>query len=239
MFAIGDIHGHLRPLQQLLEALSINAKDQLVFLGDYIDKGPQSYQVLECLIQFKKTHPHTVFLRGNHEQWLLNWLYSRDDTFLYLGGRQTLQSYFREAKRECPDEAPSPREFLDVLPSSHLSFLDHTRLFYEHLSAVFVHGGLNPQRRELKSQSPFDLLMAHRDFFKAREYPKPVVVGHSSTEIFGCTRPVILPSGIIMVDTSCDRTGRLSAVEITSRQFCQVDAKGHVLRGDLATSSQR
>ena len=93
LIAIGDLHGYVGGLKSLLELIEPRKEDQLVFLGDYIDRGPDSFGVIETLLTLKQQYPNTVFLRGNHEQWLLNWLFSNDDTFLYLGGRQTKLSY--------------------------------------------------------------------------------------------------------------------------------------------------
>jgi len=213
LIAIGDLHGFLAGLNRLLEILNPCAADQLVFLGDYIDRGPDSYGVIERLLALREQYPNTIFLRGNHDQWLLNWLFGDDDTFLYLGGRQTWQSYAR-AFALSPEQWPmEPKLFLERLPGPHLKFLDETRLSYERDGCIFVHAGLDPAIAELPKQNLYTLLMGHRDFFQARDFGCKVVVGHTSTQIFRRDSPVFLPSGIIMVDTSCERTGLLSAVE--------------------------
>jgi len=72
LLAIGDIHGHLNKLQSLMAQVNPTTKDQVVFLGDYVDRGPDSKGVIEYLIDFQKRFPKTVFLRGNHEQMLLD-----------------------------------------------------------------------------------------------------------------------------------------------------------------------
>ncbi|MDF1660602.1 MAG: metallophosphoesterase family protein [Planctomycetota bacterium] len=226
LLAIGDLHGHLDPLNALLDLIQPCSDDQLVFLGDYIDRGPDSFGVIDRLLQVQREFPNTIFLRGNHEQWLLNWLFSQDDTFLYLGGRQTMASYADASKALLEDDVSSPEKFLEMCPESHLRFVTETRLFYECEDCIFVHGGLDPSIKSLDRQRAHDLLLGHRDFFGAVEYPKKVVVGHTSTQIFRSLRPVLQTNGIIMVDTSYERTGLLSAVNPRSGEIFQVQVTG-------------
>lgn len=219
--AIGDIHGATFALERLLVELAPQPADRLVFLGDYIDRGPDSHGVVERLLQLEEERPDTVFLRGNHEQWLLSWLFGEDDTFLYLGGRQTWQSYARAAGVPF-EESDDPADFARLLPDDHLAFFDRTRLFYETDDAVFVHAGLDPRVEDLSGQSTFALLMGHRDFFKAPDYGRAIVVGHTATQIFRRDEPVFLPNGIVMCDTGGGYDGPLSAVEPVTGRVWQV-----------------
>lgn len=233
LLAIGDIHGQIDALNRLLDKIRLTEADQLVFLGDYIDRGPDSFAVLEKLIEIEKQFPRTVFIRGNHDQYLMNWLFSADDTFLYLGGRQTRESYYRHAEQEL-NEDDGPGAFLRLMPESHLDFLDRTRFYYELPSALFVHGGIDPAVEKVEDQSLYDLLMGHRDFFGFPRYGRKIVVGHTSTEIFRSQRPVLLPNGIVMCDTSCERTGQLSAVEL---RFGAIYQSGANVEKNCAVSS--
>jgi serine/threonine protein phosphatase 1 len=80
LLAVGDIHGHREKLSRLLELVAPTGQDQVVFLGDYIDRGPQSREVIEELLAFRQRFPQTVFLRGNHEQILLDALVEEGKT---------------------------------------------------------------------------------------------------------------------------------------------------------------
>jgi len=152
LIAIGDIHGELDKLNRLLNMVSPNAGDQLVFLGDYIDRGKQSRGVIDRLLELKARFPHTVFLRGNHEQMLLDALVevgarsgprlcevseslknladeSVIDQFLGNGGNETLRSY-------------RIRDFAAGLPKDHLDFIEATCLWWKYRNFIFVHAGL-------------------------------------------------------------------------------------------------
>ncbi len=116
-FAIGDIHGCFTALETLLDCLELQPEDRLIFLGDYIDRGPDSHRVLEKLIELS-ANPRHVFLRGNHDDWLLT---ARTETktlqsWRAVGGKQTLESYGVKS--------------IEEMPASHLGWLEKTRAFF-------------------------------------------------------------------------------------------------------------
>ncbi len=92
--AIGDIHGGLRALEQILERAKVSQDDLLIFLGDYVDGWSESAQTVSFLIELSKTH-NCIFMRGNHDDLTYQWLRdnTRNDTWLNHGGRSTLKSY--------------------------------------------------------------------------------------------------------------------------------------------------
>ena len=95
VFAVGDIHGCLDKLVPLLNMIKINpGRDLLVFIGDYIDRGDHSREVVDYLVDLKLRLPESVFLLGNHEQMFLEYIDGRNtDAFLYNGGEKTLRGY--------------------------------------------------------------------------------------------------------------------------------------------------
>jgi serine/threonine protein phosphatase 1 len=110
IFAVGDIHGCFVHLQDLLGKIPIGKNDILLFLGDYIDRGPDSYEVVETLCRLKKGSAKVICLKGNHEQMYLDYLEGKDrDLFLSNGGRQTLRSY-RKNGYEYPPREPHVRQ---------------------------------------------------------------------------------------------------------------------------------
>jgi serine/threonine protein phosphatase 1 len=154
-YAIGDIHGHALKLHQLLVQLSaagMTDEDTLVFLGDYVDRGPDTREVLDTLIHLRETHPNAVFLRGNHEQMMLDararydptWARSanadsldRDVHWFAVGGAQTLQSY-RDAGAK-PDG-----RWWSLVPESHWQFMVDSRMELITDRFHFVHAGVLP-----------------------------------------------------------------------------------------------
>ncbi len=171
-FFIGDIHGHFKELYDLFNAIKpeIGGGDVLVFLGDYIDRGPQSYEVIEFLINLQGRFG-TVFLKGNHEGMLLNYLKGEDGRGLYLmnGGEATIRSYTRHMG-----------DFR--LPPHHMDFFRGLRLFYEGDDFIAVHAGLNPEIGSPGEQDEHDLLWIREKFFRTRtSFEKTVIFGHTPT----------------------------------------------------------
>ncbi len=143
IFAIGDIHGCFNKLVSLMDKVNIDFnQDTIVFMGDYIDRGPDSFEVVEYLMHLKKKYSNIVLLKGNHEEMLLNYL-SGSDRYLYLsnGGQQTIESYM-----DRPYNIKA-----GPIPSDHLDFIKSLDLFYETEDYIFVHAGLK-KRCHLKSK---------------------------------------------------------------------------------------
>jgi len=171
IYAIGDIHGCADKLRRLIDQLAIDPKqDQLVFVGDYIDRGPDSFEVVDYLLGLKIIFPNVVFLKGNHEQMLEDYLAGPDKlTFLINGGQATLDSYLRHR--------PSPQG--PVFPLRHQVFFKGLRLFYETENYLFVHAGLKP-KVPLAQQHPGDLLWIRSQFiYSDVDFGKQVVFGHT------------------------------------------------------------
>jgi serine/threonine protein phosphatase 1 len=156
LYAVGDIHGRLDKLEALLAALPLEAGDRLVFLGDYVDRGPASSGVVERLIDLADAFPCT-FLLGNHESMFLDYLGWRDDAyfgadvFLANGGDATLASYGWTAVR-----APEPNEL--ALPPKHEKFYRSLKLHHADGAYVFVHAGLG---RTLARTGDVDWALRH------------------------------------------------------------------------------
>ena len=208
IFAIGDIHGCFDKLIALINKVDINfERDTLVFLGDYIDRGPSSYEVVDLMIKLKRNYRKIVFLKGNHEEMLLNFI-SGVDRYMYLvnGGQQTIDSYM--GKKAKADSSPFPLE--------HMDFFKSLELMYETDNFVFVHAGLK-DKVPLEKQKPEDLLWMRKNFIKSKyDFGKRVVFGHTP-----CKEPLIKPNKIGL-DTGAVFGGRLTCVELTGMKFYSV-----------------
>lgn len=169
LIAIGDIHGCLEQLIGLLHRIDPTPRDQLVFLGDYVDRGPNSSGVLAYLLELCRELPATVFLMGNHERMFLDFLDDIDSlSFLVNGGTMTLTSYRQDDKVRVPQE--------------HIDFLRGLRLLFETPEHVFVHAGLRPEI-PLDRQREEDLLWIRGEFLNhAEEFGKIVVHGHTPVD---------------------------------------------------------
>jgi len=222
VYAIGDIHGCYSLMVNLLDRIvaDVNRSDAaqattLVFLGDYIDRGPSSSDVMAGLLWIERHSPlPTVFLKGNHEQIMLDYIGDPvlHQPWLRFGGIATLRSYGVEV----PDK-PGPDidhielrdQLVDRLPSSHLDFLRRLQLFHEDERFIFVHAGIRPGV-PLRQQETEDLLWIREGFLEEqRAGRKRVVHGHTWVS----SRPEILPHRI-GVDTGAYETGVLTAAKL-------------------------
>lgn len=208
IFAIGDIHGHLDKLVALIDKISVDFEhDRLIFLGDYVDRGPNSYGVVEYLIELKKKCSRCVFLKGNHEYMLEKYLVDGDSfTYMLNGGRQTIESYLKHT--------PTASETL--IPARHRAFFDSLLMYFETEDYIFVHAGLRP-KIPLEKQSVQDMLWIRYDFIEsAYNHGKKIVFGHTPI-----SSPKIEPNKISL-DTGVAYGGRLTCVQLPEEIFFQV-----------------
>jgi serine/threonine protein phosphatase 1 len=224
LFIVGDIHGCLAELEALLAGLPLQPGDGLVFLGDYVDRGPDSRGVIERLLALaaSSTIP-TVFLRGNHEDMLLAFLGRGGhygEAFLANGGDATARSYGLRG-------GVTPDRLHAALPREHLRFLEETRLVHTAGDYVMVHAGIVPGR-PLEQQSAHDLVWI-RDEFIARPHGlgRTVVFGHTP-----CREVLVHLPYKIGIDTGCVYGGMLTALEVPSRTV-------HAVRRGAATVEHR
>jgi serine/threonine protein phosphatase 1 len=179
IYAIGDLHGCYPECERLCAFLQdsqkVTAEDQIIFIGDYIDRGAESKQVIDLMLMMKRELPKTIFLKGNHEDMLLSFLgYEGTNGFAYIhnGGAPTLKSYGI-------DEIVDGEDVRKKLPPGHIEFfrtLDNYVVLKEY---VFVHAGLHPLR-DLDDQQYEDLFWIRDEFIhNLHHFDKTVVFGHT------------------------------------------------------------
>jgi serine/threonine protein phosphatase 1 len=212
IFAIGDIHGCPDELSALLGAVGPAAGDTLCFLGDYVDRGPASREVVDLLIDLAAGPAHCVFLRGNHEDMLLDFIGRSGrfgDAFLDNGGATTLRSYGLPPRRD-PD--------LDrMLPDDHLAFFESLQLRWDAGRCLCVHAGVRPTL-PLDQQREEDLLWIREDFFgRPHSFGKVVLYGHTPRRSVE-----IAPPYRIGLDTGLVYGGCLSCLDLGDRVLWQV-----------------
>jgi serine/threonine protein phosphatase 1 len=205
IFAIGDIHGCYDQLKALVEKIPIDfSHDTLLFIGDYIDRGPHSAEVIDYLIELKQRVKVVIFLKGNHEDMLDKFL-NGDDRFTYLlnGGQQTLDSYLKKPVQ--PESFP--------IPPDHFEFFKSLRLYYETEDFIFVHAGLRP-RTPLETQSTEDLLWIRDNFISTKyDFGKRVIFGHTPLK-----KPLVEPNKI-GIDTGAVYGNALTCVQLPELVF--------------------
>jgi serine/threonine protein phosphatase 1 len=203
LLAIGDIHGCLDHLCRLLDSVEPQAGDQFVFLGDYIDRGPDSVGVIDYLLDFRQKYP-AVFLCGNHEQLMLDYLAGKDQSWLdyNIGGEITLNQYNNSSYAG--------------LPEPHLDFIKSLEFAWTWGNFIFVHAGLKPGL-PLNQQSADDLLWIRGPFIDSPyDWGKTVVFGHTPQN------EPLLTKNRIGIDTDAVRGGQLTCCDVLTRQLWSV-----------------
>lgn len=217
-YAVGDIHGCYDLLNRLIkyidndDATRGEADTRLLFLGDYIDRGPNSRAVLELMMKLDLGDDRVVFLMGNHEETLLATAdgHRRAATLLHqMGGRETLLSYGASAHDyDLADAAGIVDLVRLVIPEDHLAWLRKLRSSYAVGDYMFAHAGIRPGV-PLKDQLSSDLRWIRKDFLQSTASHEMMIIhGHS------VTREIDEQTNRIGIDTGAYASGCLSAIGI-------------------------
>ncbi|MDJ0510234.1 MAG: metallophosphoesterase family protein [Crocosphaera sp.] len=222
--AVGDIHGCAIAFEKLLDVINLRPEDKLIVLGDYVDKGPNSKEVLDKLINLYQNH-QLIPLKGNHELMMLDASQGRQhkDFWLAVGGKATLNSYAQV----------SDNNLLDNIPEHHWNFVkNHCLHWYETEEHIFVHANVDPDL-PLAKQSNHDL-------FWQKIYPrqphysgKTVICGHTSQKD-GC--PVNMGHQICIDTWACGK-GWLTCLEVETGKIWQTNQKSELKIGDIGDFS--
>ncbi|MFU8811366.1 MAG: metallophosphoesterase family protein [Balneolaceae bacterium] len=211
LIAIGDIHGCYNSLVSLIDTLSIYNNYTFVFLGDYIDRGVQSGKVIDYLIGFG-AEKDAVFLRGNHEQMMLDALDSGDLIHWFMnGGQSTIESY-------------GTGSTIHDIPDEHIRFIRATKLHYDTTAFFFAHAGAPVHQtieESIHDPDSQEYFLWGRDHISTENmaWEKPVVFGHTPMQ-----KP-LLTDLKIGIDTGCvyssEGYGTLTAVVLPERTIIQ------------------
>jgi len=210
IFAIGDIHGCFDKLRSLMKRLPYDPKrDTLVFLGDYIDRGARSREVLTYLCDLRRQVKNLVLLMGNHEYLMLEYHRTGDPALLpflrHLGIDATLDSYGANN--------PKSLEEMLFLPTEHLQLFQSLLPYWETEDYIFVHAGLEPGI-PLAQQSLSSLCESRSSFLsEEHDYGKLVIFGHTAFDM-----PFVTPTRI-GIDTGAVYGNLLTALELPGFVF--------------------
>jgi serine/threonine protein phosphatase 1 len=209
--AVGDIHGCLAAWETLLAAIRPQPVDTLVLLGDYVDRGPQSRELIERLLALQR-QCRLVPLLGNHDEMMLNVYDGQTQLWmdwLLFGGSATLESYGTWQ--------------IDQIPAAHIEFLRSCRLFYQTERHFYVHGNY---RAELPLEAQPTKTLLWESLKVRRPGPhcsgKTAIVGHTSQK----TGEILDLGYLKCIDTWCYGDGWLTALEVNSGQVWQANRRG-------------
>jgi serine/threonine protein phosphatase 1 len=226
IYAVGDIHGRLDLLGQLLSRVDADMADRpvtrpiFVFLGDYIDRGPSSRETIDRLLQRRELN-ECVFLKGNHEQLVVDCLNNPRvfHHWLRLGGVETLASYGLTIGHltSRTKVAELQAAFHRALPRAHLNFFREQQTSFACGDFFFAHAGIKP-RVSLSRQTERDLLWIREEFLTSNDdFEKIIVHGHTPIHAIE-VRP-----NRINIDTGAYATGRLTCLVIDDSSLSFID----------------
>ena len=233
---IGDIHGGLKALVQVLERAAVQATDELIFLGDYTDGWSESAQVIEYLINLSAKQTCT-FIKGNHDAWCEDWLRTghADKTWIFHGGQATVKSYVNAD---------------NLTKQKHLNFFEKMRLYkIDDQNRLFIHAGFTsmhgPQKEFHSSNFSWDRTLWEMAITLDKTidkesvlYPKrlklfsEIYIGHTPTLYFNETIPMN-GCNVWNIDTGAAFTGKLSVMDIGTKIFWQSDPVKNFYPGEM------
>ena len=222
--AIGDIHGCAFALDTLLEAIQPTHADQIICLGDMIDFGRETREVIDCLIDLSDSC-QLIGILGNHEEMLLNALENPRlvETWLNLGGWDTVNSYRYAGS-------------LDDIPLEHIVFIQGFRDYFETSHSIFTHANYAPQQ-------PLSETPAHTLRWSLLEQPYPgphqsgkkVFVGHTEQS----SGEVLDLGHVCCIDTTCHGYGWLTAIDVGTGEIWQASRWGALRDGEALDGLQQ
>ena len=230
---IGDIHGGLRALEQVMSRAAVSSSDSLIFLGDYVDGWSESSAVVDFVLNLS-TRQSCIFIKGNHDVWCEDWLRTgyADKTWLFHGGQATAKSY----------EKVDPDTRL-----KHLRFMENMKWYYvDAQKRLFIHAGftsvLGPEEEFQSDDFSWDrslwetALMLDASVQPA-DYPhrlrlfSEIYIGHTPTLYYDRSTPM-RGGNVWNVDTGAAFTGKLSVMDIVTKQYWQSDTVKDLYPGE-------
>ena len=221
IYAIGDIHGCLSELTYLNKKILTNDKfnvkeDLLIYLGDYIDRGLKSKQVIDQIIKLKNKQIKTIHLMGNHEELMIDFLFNKKNNiknWLNFGADQTFKSYDIEIVEFIKDGFEDNiidrlrNVLLKKMGSDHIDFLNNLELTYLTEKYLFVHAGIDPNKNFTEQTKKDYLWSRSSDFFhKDFKTEKTIIHGHTPEQ------NIVNHPYRVNIDTGCYFSGKLSCV---------------------------
>lgn len=233
IYAVGDIHGRADLLTKIHKRIRADAgkrargnRKVVVYLGDYVDRGAKSRQVIDVLLKSPLKGFEAVYLKGNHEDYMLDFLEGSGDGlgWLFNGGEATIASYGVAQAGSTYPEAGALDDLRAALqaavPEDHRAFLTDLRLHHREGGYLFVHAGIRPEV-PLVDQSAEDLMWIREEFLGSQtDHDCRVVHGHSIT-----WSPVVLPNRI-GIDTGAFVSGELTCLVIEGAETRFLTARG-------------
>tara|TARA_B100000378_G_scaffold251829_1_gene226779 strand:- start:3508 stop:4170 length:663 start_codon:yes stop_codon:yes gene_type:complete len=214
VIAVADIHGNNEKFRKALKSVSLKKSDKLILLGDLIDRGKKSKEVLDTIILLKNSgFKDITIIRGNHEQMLLDSIENEDKEYIWLknGGDKTLQSF--------------RANYANQIPKLYIDLLESSIYYYEYKEYLFVHAGIN-----FELENPLNDIhslmwtreMSFENFKNSKFFDKKIIHGHTPierkkiTESFNNIGIINLDNGVYL---EREEYGKLTIADLTNQKL--------------------
>lgn len=210
IFAIGDIHGCFNAMKELIEnQVQLSKNDKLIFLGDYIDRGPDSKKVLDYIMDLQNNDYDIITLRGNHESMLIDAWHNENlvSKWIQNGGSETLLSFGIDK--------------LKYFDSRYMHFLENLNFYYELDKYIFVHAGFNDSIETPFTDKYSMLWNSKEQYSNPLLKDRTIIHGHAPVPLNIIQKQIANNTGVINIDGGCAyanaRYGKLIAFEVNTR----------------------
>ena len=219
LFVVSDIHGHIKPFEEILTYW--NRDDILVILGDLVDRGPQSLQVIEKVIELKQTYgDNVVFVKGNHEEMLLNFLEypnEKQEHYYKFGGKETMQSLLAKLPNDIGEQSYHVQAIeVQQHYKNQLDFIQAAPVYKIIGNVLLTHAGFNSEFATLEETTEHDFIWIRKHYEATNKTPYVNVFGHTPLKYIHDSNDVWLSEDkrYIAIDGGYFMTGQMNAIRL-------------------------
>ena len=218
IFVTSDIHGHIKHFEQLLT--NWDTADQLVILGDLIDRGPESLTVIRKVMALCEQYGDQVlFIKGNHEDMLINFLnapFEKQENYYRNGGLETLSSFFKPLQLDIPSSLEEVVELISAHYSKELSFIENAPHVYTIGNILFTHAGFNSAFEDYTQTTEREFIWIRKHYEMPNRTPFVNIFGHTPIKYINGQHDILVnqEKNYIAIDGGCYMTGQLNGIEL-------------------------
>ncbi|EPD52312.1 hypothetical protein HMPREF1210_01665 [Paenisporosarcina sp. HGH0030] len=227
ILAISDIHGCLDEFKELLTLVNYDsAKDDLILLGDYMDRGRYSKDVIYFVKELVERQK-AIALKGNHDQLFYDWLkdpIGKQHTYFRSGGLETIISFLGKINIDNPVDSTYEKWAKEILESNEeiVNFIEDLPYYFETEEFIFVHAGINPEYEDWKTTSEYDLVWIREPFLTVNhKFDKTIIHGHTPAIYLHEKADIYYGNKKIGIDGACVYGHQLNCLEINGGEFNQ------------------
>ncbi|MGE8202976.1 metallophosphoesterase family protein [Heyndrickxia sp. NPDC080065] len=238
ILAISDIHGCLNEFKELLAKVKfVPNNDQLILLGDYMDRGKYSKEVIYFVKELVEEQG-AIALKGNHDQLFCDWLndpIEKQNSYFRIGGLETIKSFLEDIDNDNVNEK-TYQEWANKIQESHneiIGFIENLPYFYETNDFIFIHAGINPEHEDWKLTTEHEMVWIRGPFLDVdHSFDHTFIHGHTPAIYLHENPDIYYGNKKIGIDGACVYGHQLNCLEILNDEFKQYSVKGETVYED-------